>query len=374
MMAHKEATLYTLPSLNILKICGDDFTLYNKAGQDINLKSLPPKKAALLKKLLENANELVSYKDLFESYSETSYSIMTDLTKVTHMIDGIDKRVGKHIKVTPKEGYTIEVKETKTVLIDTSLYASIVNPDTKKEAISHSEEKNADYVKEMVGLEGSYIGFYLDRKGSGSLFGVYLHIDNLGSEQMPDMRVHAILGIQSDTVLFGKELADIFSEKQDDYTYKFAQFREKLPGKDKECFIGTGTIIPHKAIVEMTFRAITDEEWHVFMDLQGYLADNRPKEYDTDNYRGGLGLAFAFWSEFGDMCFRFAFVRTSLRSSALSLDNNLIKDKLKVIAHGQGIDWRPVELSSQLDKSWYNWFMKEYRYHIAIHSRESLQG
>lgn len=369
-MAHKEATLYTLPSLDILKKCGDDFTLYNKAGQDINLKYLPPKKVALLKRLLQSANKLVSYSKLFESYSEKPYSMMTDLSKVTHMIDGIDKRVGKYIKVTPKEGYTIEVIDTKTVLMDTSLYASIVNPGIKKEATSHLEENNADYVKGVGEIEGNYIGFYLDRKGSGSLFGVYLHIDNLGSEQAPDMRVHAILGIQSDTVLFGKGLADVFSEKQDDYTYKFAQFREKLTGKDKECFIGTGTIIPHNAIIEITFGAITDEEWHVLVDLQGFLADTRPKEQDTDKYRGGLALAFAFWSEFGDTCFRFAFVRTSLYSSALSLNNELIREKLKITAHGQGLDWKPVELSSQLEKSWYNWFMKEYQNHVALRSMD----
>lgn len=371
-MAYKKATLYILPSCNILRACGDDFSLYNKDGEDINLKELTPKKKVLLRRLLKSANQLVSYSDLFEAYSEETYLGISDLSKVTKMIGGIDKRISKYIVATPNEGYTFEVKETKPVLVDTSLCASIVMPTSKNEPLYNMTEYKPDYVKRMGELEGNYFGFYLDRMGSGSLLGVYLHIDNWGSEQTPDMRAHAILGVQSDTVLFGKEIADIFSDKQDDYSVKFARFREKLTGKDKECFIGTGTIIPHKAIIEMTFGAITDEEWHVFVDIQGYLADTRPKEHDTDNYRGGLGLAFAFWSEFGDTCFRFAFVRTSLRSSALSLNNDLIKDKLKITAHGQGIDWRPVGLSSQLDKSWYNWFMKEYLNHIALHSREPL--
>ena len=363
-MSERTVIRYTLKGKNsdvfILQVYKDGFELFDNEGNRIDI-DISLEKRKLLNKLLEHKGEMVSYIDLYTAYSTDSYIDGSEPSKVQGMVYGLCTPLKNCISNSRGKGYSITVEAEEEVTIDTSIQSTSLTKDFNN-ATPVVPIKNP-----ISDLSGSYYGFYLDRIGSGSMFGVYLHIDNWGTEYVPDMRVHAILGIQNNNILFGKEIAEVFSEKQHDYSVKFAQFREKLTDKDKECFIGTGTIIPHKAIIEITFGAITDEEWHIFVDLQGYLADTRTKEQDTDKYRGGLGLAFAFWSEFGDTCFRFAFVRTSLYSTALSLNNEFIRDKLKMTALGQGIDWKPVKLSSQLDKSWYNWFMKEYQTHIALH-------
>lgn len=366
-MSKQNGFRYVLANGNILQVCGEDFELYDKSGENIHIKKLTPKKKKLLQCLLEFPNQLVSYKKLYESYSQDEYLDKGDCQKVTKMFTGIDNRITGCIECTAAEGYSIFVNEKEPVIIDTSLSSTLVDsPASQSGIIRTSYDANTSFSNRTNELTGHYYGFYLDRAGSGSLLGAYLYIENCGNPQSPNMVVNAILGIRSTDILMGKEISKVFATPKNDYAGQFAQFRKKLSDRDRDCFLSRGAIIQHKAIVEITFDAVTDESWHIFVDLQGYFSDPREKIQDADFYRGGLGLAFAFWSEFGDTCFRFAFVRQSLSTPAMTLDSSFIRDNLKMTANGQGLEWNPIKLSSRMDKSWYNWFMKEHQAYLAL--------
>lgn len=317
----------------VITLENNTVTCVNQDGHSIDLKSGQRK---LLGKLAENLNQTVAFHALYNAYAANDCKAVSDgstNSNITKMKFTFPKEIRQCIVSERNEGYRLK--------------GTIISSP-----IALSEE-----TARITELAGDYYGFYLDPVGDGTLLNAYLHIENIGTPQEPQMIARIISGIRNHQVLRDPKLTDIMSSKVNPQE-AFKEFRDGLRENDKRCSFGSGTVRCEDtlAIVELTMNR---GKWELIIDLENYLNGHREKKNKKDFYRGGFGLVLALKGVHGTSCFRIGLVQKDFIKNSLDTGNKRMMEMLKIHDGNQTTAWNPLELDTKLDKHWYSMFMDE---------------
>lgn len=310
-------------------------------GQDHALTSAQQK---IICKLAINANQPVSYLELYNSYSD-NYIEAPNSSDVHLTVSKLKNTLPKYIKDAivseRKFGYKLIVKNF------------ISCGDTIEATYKISEiPPSIDTDQLLYDLVGDYYGFYLNPLGTGSTLGAYLHIDS-------SLNAYAILNLRSDDVLRSDNVSDIFRSEHQNYYDRFLEFQRNLDENNKRCFFSKGSISCDGPLISIDLSVQKDAEskWKILIDSTNYSSSTREHLSENDNYRGGLGLVLASRTINGTMCFRIGLVRKAFRNDFFHLENSEIQARLQILDDSKNAVWRPLKISGFLDKIWYNWIM-----------------
>lgn len=324
-----------------LTFTGEWLVCYDESDHVIKLTRGQEK---LLNKLANNVNSAVSMSALYEAYAyapfvEDNEDIRENVTKMKNTLPGCIK------------GYIKSVRGYGYKLIDTnSSQARNIEKPTNLTGRSHRMVEQSN----ISGLVGDYYGFCLDPVGNGAVLGAYIHIENRGDKQNPDITVSAVLGIRNDDILLSERLAEVFSGAEGTYHRKFKDFISTHSANNKRCFWAEGKINVHGNVAEIALRTPIDAKWNIWMDIGSYL-DRRQNDEDY-RYKGGIGLAVALTPSYGTFCCKFGLVREVYLGSSVTLNDSDLKQMLRI---SDNTGWNPLSLDVRADRYWYNWFMTE---------------
>ncbi|MBQ9082233.1 MAG: hypothetical protein IJY28_01895 [Clostridia bacterium] len=325
-----------LPSDARLVLDGERLVSYDKQGNEIRLTVGQQK---MLTRLAREYNHTVPMADLYEAY--TGLAGATEIAaNIAKMKNTFPQCIKEAIRSERGCGYRLE-GELKTA--DEAL------------SVRHaSGEKTGQFSD----LAGDYYGFYLDRLGNRSVLGAYLHIENAGTADEHELTACAVLNIRSENAMFGGKIAEIFSQTGRDYKNAFQRVKSSFNPNDRRCSWGQGTVCADGALADLTLKINdTGARWKILLDMTEYLRCGRGREQENDCYRGGLGIVLASRTIHGTYCFRLGLVRKTLLQKPIPLNNDTMKDMLKISDDSRDALWKPMKLSGLLDKRWYEWFM-----------------
>lgn len=305
----------------------DDTTIFLTVGQQ-----------KLLKKLADNLNRTVPFDRLYASYATAQQMVCigNENSNIAKMKRTFPDCIRSSIKNTRDLGYRLEG----TFISSASDILPKVTPSPLAE------------------LTGDYYGFYLDPLGNGTLLSAYLHIDNIGSADTPELMAYMISGIRNQQVLCDDNLAKIFTLDTFNYEKYFREYKEMLSENDQRCSWGEGTL-SYKDNLALLTLTLNHGNWEVFIDMENYLKGNRKKENENDYYRGGLGLVLATRTIHGTYCLRMGLVRKSFFKDSLLTDKEKMAEMFKIMDGSRDAEWKPLKLSGWLDKRWYDLIMDE---------------
>ena len=296
--------------------------------------------------LAKNLNTPVRSLDLYNSYSsendtENSAYIRSAVTKMKRTFPACIKEA-----VLSERGYGYKLIGN-FVPVDFQL-------SEKNEVMDRDHEKSCFY-----DLLGDFYAFYLDPLGTGKILGGYVHIEKNGTESS-EIKVYAVLNLRRNEILFSEEVSNIFTQNKQNYGAAFLEYKKTLDKNSQRCSFGEGCISSDGNLAVITLSINHNgAKWNIIIDLKEYLNCLRSRSNENDLYRGGLGLAFVSRTIHGTSCFRLGLVRKSFIKKSISLENDDIKAKLKLLDDSKDAMWKPLKLSGWLDKLWYNWMMSE---------------
>lgn len=302
-------------------------------------------------KLAQNLNCQVSMSELYEGYSGSAAlvddkGIRDNVAKMKNTLPGCIKDSVKSVR---GYGYklvgTLEKERNEdTGKGITNVFANV--PDTGNSTGRLSE------------LAGDYCGFYLDPLGTGSVLGSYIHIEDAGTPDNPQMTAYAILGIRDKKVLVGNDISQIFRDCTSNYHNSYIEFRRGLSDNDRRCTWLQGSLSLDGNLAAIHLGSNNSHEtWTIILNITEYLHCRRDRQKENDRYRGGLGLVLALRSIHGTSCFRLGLVRNTFINHAMIQNNDEIKDRLKLLDDSKDALWKPLKLSGWLDRLWYDWIM-----------------
>lgn len=296
--------------------------------------------------LVKNLNAPVRSVDLYNSYSgenatENSVYIRTAVTKMKRTFPLYVRQA-----VLSERGYGYK------------LIGDFVSTDVSLDERSIEEgdkEKGSFY-----DLIGDYYGFYLDPLGTGAVLGGYLHIEKKIGTENSQMKAYAILNLRNDKILFSEDVMGIFTQNEQCYRKSFLEYKKNLDKNNQRCLFCEGCVNSDGSIAIITLAVDGNgAKWNIIIDLKEYLNCSRIRINENDYYRGGLGLAFISRTINGTSCFRMGLVRNAFVKEFISLENEEMKDRLKLLDDSKDAIWKPLKLSGWLDKLWYNWMMSD---------------
>lgn len=299
-------------------------------------------------KLARNLNHPLSMNQLYEAYSGDDASIDNKgiSNKVHKMKDSLHPCIKDAIKSVRRYGYQLEGE-----------LGSNMNQDNTSEfeGLNVASETQFGRASELM---GDYYGFYLDPLGKGSVLGSYIHIENTGTRDKPQMTAYAIAGIRGKEALLGNEIANIFNGPVKNYYNSYKKFKEELSDNDRRCSWLQGTLSSDGELATLHLSSINSQmTWTIILDIKEYMRCRRDREKDNDFYRGGLGLVLALKTVHGTISFRLGLVRKSFLKKTMIQNNNEMADRLKLLDDSKDAMWKPLKLSGWLDKLWYEWIM-----------------
>lgn len=219
----------------------------------------------------------------------------------------------------------------------------------------HSTENLAGCLSDLA---GDYCGFYLDSYGKGLVLGSYIHIENAGTADTPQMTVYAIFGIRDKEVLLESDITQIFNGVPTTYHDSYIKFKKGLSDNDKRCTWLQGALSSDGNLATIHLASRNSHETRIIiLDITEYLRCGREREKENDLYRGGLGLVLAFRTVNGTISFRLGLVRKSFMNHAMLRNSEEMKGRLKLLDDSKDAIWKPLKLSGWLDKLWYDWIM-----------------
>lgn len=335
----------TLPNGVVLRIMDGIVTCTDADQSSVHLTLSQQK---MIRTLAQKLNFPVSIAELYAGYTDTIEYIDTK---------GIRENVAKMKNTFPGcvKDYILSERGYGYKLVSASAQEAHKNTGNKNLTNSWSPECND---KRITELAGEYYGFYLDPLGKGYVLGSYFFIYNAGTADNTQMRVCAIVGIRDKEILHAGVIQDIFTSHPSDYYDSFVKFKRILNDNDKRCFWLQGSLSRDDNLVTMHLASRNSHEtWTVILDIAEYLCCGRDWDHDNDLYRGGLGLVLALKTAYGTISFRLGLVRKALLSHELLHADEERKEWLKIQDDSKNAVWKPLELSTQLDKLWYDWFM-----------------
>lgn len=202
-------------------------------------------------------------------------------------------------------------------------------------------------------LIGDYIALYLDENGDGDILGMFIRIEE-GNE--PYFVVHAIHKIRGMDTIMAIDANDLFSGDIDVKHEEFMiQYQHRR--KNSKYFLGSVSNVGSCARINLASnQSVT--QFQILLEMEGYLKEkDTAKNMRPDGYRGGLGLAIVTNSN-GTYCMRIGLVRKDFATELFLLKADEIKEFLKINPDLNKNKWYPLRLSKNLDRRWYNSFMK----------------
>lgn len=305
----------------------------------------------MIARLAQNLNHPVSMSELYEGYSGNP-ALVDDKgipENVAKMKNVLPSCIKKSIKSVRGFGYK---------LVGTPEKEKSDDKDSGAAISFGSIQNSGNLTNRLPELVGDYCGFYLDPFGKGNILGAYIHIENTGTAENPQMAAYAIMGMRDKELLLGSEIAQVFRNHRPNYHSAYSEFKKGLSVNDKRCIWLEGTLSLDGDLVFIHLASNkSSETWTIILDIAEYLRSDRDRENENDLYRGGLGLALAIKTVHGIICFRLGLVRKSFMNDAMIHNNEELKDRLKLLDDSKDAGWKPLKLSNWLDKLWYDWFM-----------------
>lgn len=299
-------------------------------------------------KLARNLNHRLSMNQLYEAYSGDDASIDNKgiSNKVHKMKRSLPKCIRDAIKSVRGYGYQLDG----TLGCDMNEHSTSGAREQK-----YSPETQIGRVSDLV---GDYYGFYLDPLGKRYVLGSYIHIENTGTSDKPQMTAYATFGIRSQEVLLGNQISKIFNGSAQDYYNSFKKFKKGLSDNGRRCSWLQGPLSSDGDLATIHLSSINSREtWTIILDIEEYLRCRRDREKDNDLYRGGLGLVLALRTIHGTISFRLGLVRKSFLKESMIQNSDEMTERLKLLDDSKNAMWKPLKLSGWLDKLWYDWIM-----------------
>lgn len=325
-----------------LQISDNEVTCWDTGNRRV---ALTPAHQKIIRKLAGQLNAAVSMDELYRAYANprAAEGSQTAWEKMVKEKATIPKAVRDAIRSVRGCGYRLEGTAVENT-----------------EAAAHTPQPTAQSSGCLTDLTGDYYGFYLDQLGTGSVLGAYLHIENTGTWEAPEMTAYAVFHIRHDSVLFGRPLAEIFSRSSRYYQNAFQEFKASLRSNDRRCAWARGPVSVDGRHAVITLAAgEPGAVWTIYLDLKEHLRCKQDFENEADCFRGGLGLLLAARTADGTYCSRLGLVRREYAVSAMRLDSDQLRDRLKILDSSQEAEWKPLKLSGWLNKHWHEWIMSE---------------
>ncbi len=336
------------PTGIILYVTDTDFRCVDRNQGEVTLTSGQRK---FLRKLACNVNCTVSYQALYEAYSKTN-------------VDGDDSAI---------PGYVIRMRDSfrdpprdqikrsiKSVRREGYRLLGTKHPwNAPESAISGNPDLSVCKMGRISDLAGDYYGFYLDHWGRAKVRCAYLHIENNGSTDAPDLKAYAILGIRNTDLLLHKGIPELFRQNGQYHREAFREFKRPLRDNDKRCYWGEGHVAISRdmVVISLTTKEDGSGKWHMILDIGNYLKCGRERISESDRYRGGLGLAVKLSEVHGSICFRFGMIQKSFGRKVVENHWEEIPGRLRLTEDVENAQWKPLRLSKWLDQEWYEWMM-----------------
>lgn len=285
--------------------------------------------ARIVKRLLDNPNETVTYEQLYCAYQGHSTPSGNVQRDVQNMRNKIPARLRDSMHNRTNQGYSLSVKECIMVSESTD---------------SHNlEEANPN---ELLHLSGGYYAFY-PGKGEEQILGAYIYIQNGGDH----MDACAVLDIRHAEDLL--RVPSLFSNGCDSFSQiDFDEFvridrRNLFEGKLEKC--------SEYVAVIMLGSIIDRNRWQIVLNIKDFMTSPRDYTKDENLYRGGLGIKLG--GRTNDIsASRVALIRQSLFiEKYMGLDSHDIRDYLQTS--------NCVSITEQSDHDFYQWLVGK---HSAI--------
>ena len=296
---------------------------------------------AFLACLAHAEGKLVSHEELFRAYTQQEPTGNYKET-INSAKGDICEPIRSYVKNSKGKGYYLNMARVREVTEDQALLAMTQKAATDVNAMARN-------------LVGDYFGFYLDQIGDGSVLGIWLRIEDTGDQVM----ARAVLGIQSDDMFWDSAFPDILKGDRDLVLRNHKDFSDPFSPNEQRCFYADGLVTSHQNYAVITMKTLAGASWSIILDMGKYLeCAAYIQNIHTERgypYRGGMGLLFALAGSHGNFCCRCGLVRRDCMKPSLRLDNKNIVEWLKISLKRE---WKPLSLDGDLDKEWYNWFMK----------------
>lgn len=285
--------------------------------------------AKIVKRLLDNPNETVTYEQLYCAYQGHSTPSSNVQRDVQNMRNKIPAKLRDSMYNHTNQGYSLAVKER------------IVLP--KSTTLGNLEGANSN---ELLHLSGEYYAFY-PGKGEGQTLGAYIYVQNAGDH----MDAYAVLDVQhrEDLLqvpnLFTKG-CDCFFESDFDGYIRIDR-RNLFEGKLEKC--------SEYVAVIMLGSIIDRDQWQIVLNLKDFMTSPRDYTKDENLYRGGLGIKLG--GRTNDIsASRVVLIRKSLFiDKYMGLDSRDIREYL--------LSSNCVSITEQSDHDFYQWLVGK---HSAI--------
>ena len=295
--------------------CGQAMIVYKMA------KEREPCKA-------EHLYEFYNGNFLDDASEDTIKQAKVALTKMVHTINKLAGS-GQNIIAQPSQGYYkflgVEVNETAST--------------EKRDAQSSHILRNVRWANGDI--EGSYVGFYLDRNGEGLLKGMYLRIkeDSLGV-----LRAYAIHNLAN---------LDILEKKNLSIDKMFESVAKDIHGASK-LFHGVVKGYRDRAYIELE-HSFAPQKINIVLDLSSYLYYKESERSDKP-YDGGLTIQFVLWDTQANgetYASKIGFIRENkIHDTALSKEE--ITKFLALSPEQNPLE--PLKINNKDDQKWYRWF------------------
>lgn len=329
-----------LKSGGYLEVTGNDAAYVDGSGLD---RHLTQSEQAILAMLVRGGGQTVTYQTLYEGYSSQS-----SFGEINQMVADIKTHMYPELKE------CIRVSRGRGYRLDMTKFIAEAPAEPAPLLPAVPAEPSVPWLKQLA---GDYCGFFLDPVGDGTVLGAYLHIENLVIDGSAHLYVNGVLGIQSDQVLCHPGLPAVFSGDRSRYYGNYHALKKQFSRNDRRCFFGTGEVRAQGTVAVIPMTTSLDSQWTILLELGKYIyyVQNITKSEDY-LYRGGLGLLVSLANAHGKFCCRCALVRREFMRPSIRLTNPVIRDMLKI---PDTLSWSPLKLDTQLDREWFNWFMKD---------------
>ena len=320
-------------------IVGENVAFVDANGSDV---ALTQAQQAFLAEVIRHMGATVSYDEVYKAYSgQDGYGkVAQTVAKVKSQIP--DEPRGC-IQSYRGHGYRLDLQRIKNI--------EEIDP---YQSARNARKQGCETL--LCRMCGDYYGFYLDPvldpTGNTNVLGIYLHIENKGSVESPDIAASAVIGIRRSDVLLDDSLAEVFQDHTKPYRERFKAFADRLDVGDQRCFWGEGEVEECGNVVAIKLTTPMMSKWTIMMDvsrLRERMVLNPQREF-----RGGMGLLLALDKLSGTLCMRCGLARTRLRKPSLHLGDENIKSMLQI---SREAGWGPLAIEKALDNFWYSWIM-----------------
>ncbi len=285
--------------------------------------------ARIVKRLLDNPNETVTYEQLYCAYQGHSTPSSNVQRDVQNMRNKIPARLRDSMYNHTNQGYSLAVKEH-TILPKSA----------------NSDDLEGSNSSELLHLAGEYYAFY-PGKCEGQTLGAYICIQR----SKDHLNAYAVLDIQhkEDLLqvpsLFVKD-CDCFSECDFDSFIRIDR-RNLFEGEIEKCA---------EYVASIKLNSIIDRNrWQIVLNIKDFMTSPRDYTKDENLYRGGLGIKLG--GRTNDIsASRVALIRKSLFiDKYMGLDPRDIREFLD--------SSNCVSITEQSDHDFYQWLVGK---HSAI--------